>query len=251
MHVAITGASSGIGAAIASQFAAKGASVTVIARREARLRELVADMPSSHVAVADLSTPETCTDWIPAAEAALGPIDVLINNAGIQIVDRTEKVTPEAGEKLLRLNVLSPFRLIHAVLPAMLERNSGSIVNIASLAAIAPTPGMFHYSASKAALGAASETLAGETRKTGVHVMTVYPGPVKTDMADAAMDRYGEDAAQIRRMPTGDTATLARLIYEGVEANRARIVYPAVYLTAKWFPGTTRWVMDRFTPLPG
>ena len=251
MHVAVTGASSGIGEAIAREFAAHGAAVTLVARRRERLEVLAAELERAHVVAHDLSDPERAADWIAGAEAALGPIDVLVNNAGIQIVSRTEEVDPGHGDKLLKLNVLAPMRLTLAVLPAMLARGAGTIVDVASLAALAPTPSMYHYNASKGALAAASESLRGELRGTGVHVVCVYPGPVKTAMADAAMASYGDvRAGQLAHMPTGDTATLARKVRRAVERREARVIYPGIYRLARWFPGTTRWVLDRLSPKP-
>lgn len=252
MHVAITGASSGIGEAIARAFARVGAELTLVARRKERLDALAAEVGvRCHVVAADLSDPKKAADWIAPAIAALGPIDVLVNNAGIQIVAKTHTVDPDRADQLLRLNVLTPLRLARAVLPAMIERGSGTIVDIASLAAIAPTPYMYWYNASKGALAAASESLRGELRGTGVHVLTVYPGPIKTAMADQAMDAYGEEhAGKIRNMPTGTTERLAQLIRRGVDKRHHRIIYPRVYAVARWFPGTTRWIMDRFSPAP-
>jgi short-subunit dehydrogenase len=199
------------------------------------------------VATADLGDVERATDWIAPAEEALGPIDVLINNAGVQIVSPTVRVEPGDGERLIALDLLVPLRITSAVLPAMLARRDGVIVQIASLAAIAPTPGMTHYSAAKAGLAAAGECLRGELRKTGVHVVVVYPGPIKTAMADAAMVKY-ESSRALTSMPMGTCDQLALKVRRAVEKRRARVVYPASYHMSRLFPGITRWFVDRFTP---
>jgi short-subunit dehydrogenase len=107
---------------------------------------------------------------------------------------------------------------------------------------------MFHYSASKAALAAASEALRAEVRKRGEHVVTVYPGPVKTAMADAAVARYATDVAA--RLPIGTTAALARLVLRAIERKRARVIYPRSYAIARMSPSLTRWAVDTFSPLP-
>jgi short-subunit dehydrogenase len=145
----------------------------------------------------------------------------------------------------LRLNVFTPMRLTRAVLPAMLARRSGAIVDIASMAALAPTPGMHHYNAAKAGIAAASEALRGELRGTGVHVVTVYPGPVTTAMANASFEIYGND---MRWVPTGTAPELARRIRRAVEKKQARVIYPGVYAVSRHFPALTRILVDRFTP---
>jgi short-subunit dehydrogenase len=144
--------------------------------------------------------------------------------------------------------VLAPFRLTHAALARMVPRRSGTIVDISSMAALAPTPGMFWYNASKAALAAASESLRAELRPHGIHVVTVYPGPVETAMAKKAVDSYAKDPTG--PLPVGDVTTLARMILNAVRKKRARVIYPRAYGIARMFPGITRVVMDRFSPRP-
>ena len=249
MHVVITGASSGIGEALAREYLRRGATLTLVARRRAKLEELTQGHAARcHVVEADLVDHEHACDWVNGSVARLGPIDVLVNNAGVQIVSRTVDTSVEEAERMLRLNVLSPFRLTKSVLPDMIARGRGTIVDISSMAAIAPTPGMFFYNASKAALAAASESLRGELRGTGVHVLTVYPGPVRTPMETAGRAAYEETAMARLFTPVGDAAVLARKIANGVASRRARIVYPASYGLARHFPNLTRFVLDRFTP---
>lgn len=241
MHALVTGASSGIGEAIARELARHGARLTLVARRRDLLDKLAGDLGAGHrVIVADLADPTRAT----ALAAEVSDADVLINNAGVQIVAPMAATDPDAGESLLRVNVFSPMRLVLAMLPAMVARGSGTIVNMASLAAIAPAPGMFYYNASKAALAAASEALRGELRGTGVNVVTVYPGPVRTAMEEAAWAKYERHIA----VPTGTVAELATMVWRAIERRRARIIYPRIYATARWFPGTARFLTDRLTP---
>ena len=249
-HAAVTGASSGIGEAIARDLATNGYRVTLVARRAELLQKLADELGDcARVVVHDLSVPERATEWLADAEAAFGPIDVLVNNAGVQLLGGLSSADPEAGERLMRINVFSPLRLTRALLPAMIARGSGTIVDIASLPAIAPTPHMPWYSASKAALAAASETLHGELRGTGVHVVTVYPGPVDTPMASAALVQYGNSNA-VKAAPSGTTDKLARLVRSAIKNKRDRIIYPRTYWSARWFPGVTRFVLDRLAPKP-
>jgi short-subunit dehydrogenase len=255
MHVYITGASSGIGEALVREYARRGASITMVARRRALLEKIAADVGgTTRVVEADLTDTDKVLEPVAAAILALGPIDVLINNAGVQIVGATADTEWAKGEMLLRLNVLTPMRLTHHVLPGMLARGKGCIVDMASMAAIAPTPGMFFYNASKGALAAASEGLRGELRGTGVHVVTVYPGPVASPMELAAREAY-EPTASVKYVPTGTAAVLARLVADAVEHRRPRVIYPRFYGLARHFPNTTRWLVDRLTPplraLPG
>ncbi|MCA9522516.1 MAG: SDR family oxidoreductase, partial [Myxococcales bacterium] len=200
-----------------------------------------------HIAARDLSDVEQATDWVAAAEEALGPIDVLVNNAGVQHVGPTEEMDCEGGEGLLAVNLLSPLRLIRHLLPKMLERKAGTIVNIASMAALAPTAGMTYYNSSKGGLAAASEAMHGEVRSQGVHVITVYPGIIFTPMGTAGYARY-EETLGMKLQPRGTTTELARLIRRAELRRKARVVYPRVYLLTRWFPALTRVVMDRFTP---
>lgn len=167
-HAIVTGASSGIGAALARELSAHGWDLTLVARRRPLLDELAAGLRTRcHVVEADLSDLDAATGWLPGATAALGPVELLVNNAGVQVVAPTAGVDLARAEASLRVNLLSPMRLWRAVLPDMLARGQGTVVDICSMAALAPTPGMAWYNASKAGLAGASEALRGELRGTG------------------------------------------------------------------------------------
>ncbi len=250
MHIAITGASSGIGAALARELAAlPGVRLTLVARRKPLLEQLAAELKVPALVVPhDLGDPAHAADWIAAAEQANGPIDILVNNAGVQVVGPSATIDIEKAEEVLRVDLLSPLRLTRAVLPAMLARRSGVIVDVSSMAALAPTPGMTWYNAAKAGLAAASESLRGELRGTGVHVVTVYPGIIgETDMARAALTKY-EISKAVSAQPVGTAAGLARLVRVAIEKRQARVIYPRVNTLARWFPAPTRWLLDHFTP---
>jgi short-subunit dehydrogenase len=128
----------------------------------------------------------------------------------------------------------------------MIARGHGCIVDIASVAALAPQPGFVFYNASKAALASASESLRAELRRYGVHVLTVYPGPVHTPMAHANFAVF--DPAVARFTPTGDARVLAGLIARAVENKQPRLIYPRIYTLARWLPALARWLSDRMTP---
>lgn len=249
MHIAITGASSGIGEALAREFArAYGpqARLSLIARR----RELMEAYAGSlgvpvWIGTVDLQKTETCADWIAEAEARHGPVDILINNAGIQIVNHCDLTSPEDGEAVVRLCLMTPLKLTRTVLPGMISRGRGTIVDISSMAGLVPTPYMFYYNAAKAGLGAASEGLRAEAARHGVHVVTVYPGPVKTAMADAAFAKMG---TSVNWVPTGTPEGLARLVRRAVERRKPRVIYPRFYALSRFIPGIARILTDRMTP---
>jgi short-subunit dehydrogenase len=246
LHVAITGASSGIGEALARELAAQGATLTLVARRRERMAAL---QLGAHVEACDLSDPAQATAWIDRAEAARGPIDVLVNNAGATLIAPSDQVDAAEGERVLQLNLHAPLRITRAILPRMLARKTGTIVDVASVAALAPPRGYAWYAASKAGLAAASESLRGEVRDRGVHVVTVYPGPIRTDM-DTASRRVLDDTFFARTAPVGSADVLARKIRIAVERRRARIIYPGTYALSRMFPGLSRWIADRTAPPP-
>ncbi len=248
MHVVVTGASAGIGEALVRAWARQGASVTLVARRKDRLDQIAKEVGGkTFVHAADLGDSDHATSFLAEAEAALGPIDVLVNNAGVQFIEETELASPDKGEGLLRLNVFTPLRLTLAVLPGMLARGKGTIVDISSMAALSPMPGMFYYNAAKGAIANASEGLRGEVRGRGVHVLTVYPGPVDTDMGRKGYQRY-EQTWSSKLSPQGNSEDLAKLILRGVASRRARIIYPRLYAIALSFPRLSRWFTGRFSP---
>lgn len=247
-HAVITGASSGIGAALARELSAHGIAVTLVARRRALLDALADELPGpAHVAVCDLADLAAATDWLTEAAGELGPIDMLVNNAGLQVIGRTAEIDVARGEQSMAINLLAPLRLIRAVLPGMLQRGRGAIVNVASLAALAPTPRMAYYNASKAGIAAASESLRGELLDGPIDVVTVYPGIIETAMGKAGLAAYRQHWS-LALQPRGTEAELARRMRRAVERGEARVIYPGVYRMARWLPGITRLIMDRFTP---
>ena len=248
MHIAITGASSGIGRALAHAFATVPNVLTLVARREAELQALAAELGApSFVAAQDLASPPHAADWMASAVAKHGPIDVLINCAGVMDVGATASFDTRLGQRMMDLDLLSPMMLVQGALPGMLQRGHGAIINVTSLAGLVPVPGATWYSAAKAGLGAYSEGLRAELRGTGVRVLTVYPGPVDTPLAQASLDAYGETGA-VRWMPRGTPDGLARRVRVALERGQARVIYPLPYVLAYWFPRLSLWLAARGTP---
>jgi short-subunit dehydrogenase len=252
MHILLTGASSGIGEGLARALAGPGRNLTLVARREDELKRVAAsigDRGKVQVMPCDLSRLEDLEGLVQRAEAAFGPVDTLVNNAGIEKVARTADVTIEEGERLLRVNVLAPLRLIHAVLPAMTARRAGTIVNVTSVAGLVPLPYAVHYSASKAALSSASEHLRLELAPHNINVLTVYPGPIITAMGERAAASYEKDA--LPRAFWGSVDGLATAVVGSLDRGCARLIYPRMYTVLKWFPTFARWAQFKLAPPPG
>jgi short-subunit dehydrogenase len=246
-HVVITGASSGIGAALARELARSGARLTLVARRRDHLERLAADCAAScHALAVDLSEVPPL-DWLDGARSRLGPVDVLVNNAGMENTGPITDSDVEVGRRLLRLNLETPLVITRRLL-AELANQRGAIVNVASVAALAPAPLQAWYGASKAGLASFSESLRGELRAEGIDVLTVYPGPVKTPMADAAYAALGGRKGLVGLAPEGRPEELARRIVAALERGSSRLIYPSAYSLAWFVPWFARWLKDQALP---
>jgi len=247
MHAAITGASSGIGEALAEELSRAGYRLTLVARRVDLLESLASRLKTDVMTFkADLSNLDEADAWVGPAQERFGSIEVLINNAGVQIVDNAVNIDNARAEAMLRLDYMAPLRIIRRVIPGMIARKSGVIVNVASMAALTQTPGMADYCGAKAALAQFSETLREEVASKGVRVLTVYPGPVRSAMETAAREKLKSKMAD--NVPTGEPQELARLVREAFEDDAPRVIYPGVYSVAYWFRASTQWLTHRLTP---
>jgi short-subunit dehydrogenase len=190
----ITGASAGIGRELARAFAAQGFDLVVVARRRARLAALKRELESGagvSVRIIEADLYETGAAARLQRSLARTPIEVLVNNAGTLEGGGFADSEAARNEQMVQLNVAQLVSLTHALLPGMLRRGQGRIVNLASIAAFAPVPYLAVYSATKAFVLAFSEALAEELRDTGVTVTAVCPGLTNSEMADAALERAG------------------------------------------------------------
>ncbi|MCS6972615.1 MAG: SDR family NAD(P)-dependent oxidoreductase [Leptospiraceae bacterium] len=252
MHIFLTGASTGIGNAIARELDrhfAGSAFFSLVSRRKELLEALAKELDGrAAVYPADLSEPAIAETVLEQAVQEHGPVDILINNAGVQHIDHFTSIQNEDAEKLLRLNYLTPARLMRRVLPTMAERNNGTIVNIASIGAIIPTPYMAEYCASKAALAALATALAGEYKDTQIHFLTVYPGPIATAMAEYADTRYGKGVTS--NVPFGTAEELAKEIRIAIAKKKHKLIYPAFYRGADLFRDFSIWLTAHMAPKP-
>jgi short-subunit dehydrogenase len=184
--VLVTGASSGIGAALAVALAEAGATVGLCARRADRLAAVLEQCqrhsPESRSWVADLSDLEVVDQLARDVLDEFERIDLLVNNAGIPKRRHVTKLDPETVDSVMLINFRSPVRLTLALLPQMLARGDGRIVNVSSIAACLSSPGEAAYDASKAALAAFSEAMAVDIWDSGVKVLVVYPGVIDTEL---------------------------------------------------------------------
>ncbi len=182
--VMITGASSGIGKGVALEIASRGASVGLVARRESLLDELAGEIKARNAkavfASVDVRDPEAVRAAADRFRKELGPIDILIANAGIGTTDHTVQLKPEHAANVIGINVLGAVNSVAAVAPEMVARGQGRLVAISSLAAYRGLAKSAAYCASKAALSSYFESLRIDLRHTGVGVTIIHPGFIKT-----------------------------------------------------------------------
>jgi short-subunit dehydrogenase len=182
-RILLTGASRGIGLALAERFAAEGARLALVARSTGPLNELAAKLGAKAFPT-DLGDPSAVGGLIERVEADGGPIDILVNNAGVSNVDHVLRQSTESIEAVFRTNLLTPIHLCQQVIPRMLERGGGYIVNMGSIAGFMPPPGLVHYGASKAGLAQYTAGLRVDLRGQPIRLTLVQIGSTATDMDD-------------------------------------------------------------------
>jgi uncharacterized protein len=203
--VLITGASAGIGREFARQLAGRAQTLILVARRQPRLEELRDELRSRHarltihVRATDLSNDEQLRalgDWIEGEQIA---VDLLINNAGFGDLGLFATSDPEKVERMLKVNMVALTLLTHRLLPGMLSREQGTIINVSSSAGFLPMAGFAVYAASKAYVTSFSEALRAELSGRGVTVTTLCPGPVHTEFNEVARrpDSVADPAPEI------------------------------------------------------
>lgn len=181
----VTGASGGIGGAIAEALAEQGAQLVLTGRRREALEGLARQLPgTARVLVADLSSSE----GIAALVSEVGPLDILVNNAGLTRDNLALRMKAEEWQSVLDVNLTATFRLIQAVLKGMMKQRYGRIINITSIVGVTGNPGQANYAASKAGMIGMTKSLAAEVASRGITLNCVAPGFIKTAMTDALSD---------------------------------------------------------------
>lgn len=198
----VTGASSGIGKAIALAYAEAGVDVALVGRSQSKLTavaDAIAGLVSAKTYAVDLSVLTDVKREIADIIADFGGIDTLANNAGIGYTNPVSETPLDDWQQTIDLNLTSPFLCIQAVLPHLRARGGGTIVNVASIAARSPFPGWGAYSATKAGIVALSKALAAEERDNHIRVISVLPGAVDTPLWDS--DTVGVELNRAAMLP--------------------------------------------------
>ncbi|MGL5928432.1 MAG: SDR family NAD(P)-dependent oxidoreductase [Dermatophilaceae bacterium] len=231
-HVLLTGATGTLGTALARRFADAGARTTLVARSRDALEELVAGLgPGAAALPADLTAPTRLAGLVDRAEAGHGPVDVLVNNAGVETVGHLVDATAGDVADTVALNLVAPAELARQALPGMLDRGRGSLVNVSSLAGVATFPGMALYGATKAGLTALTAGLRAELRGSPVTTLAVEIGPVTSPMMARVGEHAGASASfdrllRARLLPHLDPDDVARRLVAAVEAGRSHLRLP-------------------------
>ncbi len=256
--VLVTGASSGIGAALARQFANNDFDLIITARREPSLEELresILSEASHHTKIdvikCDLAARDGATQLMSLIEERKLDIDVLVNNAGIAVTGPFQQLSSAEIDNLLLLNIMALTQLTHLCLPGMIERGTGRILNVASVAAFQPVPSMSVYAASKAFVLSLTESLSEELKGTGVSATALCPGLTETEMVEDLK------ATGIPPFLMSSSEDVAKEGFDALMAREAiRIPGIANQAAVTWAQHQPRWLvrglgglMSKFNPM--
>lgn len=213
----VTGASAGLGAEFARQLSARGHRLVLAARRKDRLEALAAVLGNARAVEIDLGRPGSAAELVANVGAAGERIDLLVNNAGFGLHGRFDKADPKRLRQMIDVNCGALTELCREVLPEMIERGSGAILNVASTAAFQPGPGMAVYFATKAYVLSLSEALHEEAKGYGVKVTALCPGPTRTEFGEVA----GFAGTKLIGRLSMDPEPVVRAGLEALDSNKA------------------------------
>jgi len=237
----ITGASSGIGEALAREFARQNYDLIITARRGDRLASLaseLAELVTVDCVICDLGAANGSAELIKAVEALGKDVDILVNNAGIAHSNDFHSSSVQQVEQLVGLNITALTNLTHHYIGSMVKRGAGKILNVASVAAFQPVPSMAVYAASKAFVLSLTESLSEELRGTGVTITALCPGLTKTELVE---DLMAQDVPEFMMSSTKD---VAREGYNALMANEViRIPGVANQAAVTWAQHQPRWLV--------
>jgi uncharacterized protein len=228
-HALVTGASAGIGREFARQLAGRAATLVLVARRQARLEELGAELVQRHpqlrveIRPGDLSKHESIDELLAWAASQSLTIDLLINNAGLGDLGPFATGDPERIEQMMLVNMVALTRLSRGLLPAMTAQKRGAILNVSSSAGFLPIPGFAVYAATKAYVTSLSDALRCELRGRGVSVTALCPGPVQTEFVQVAR-RSSDGAVPAPKLAHVPVEEVVRAALRGLERNRPIVI---------------------------
>jgi short-subunit dehydrogenase len=255
LRALVTGASGGLGRAIAIELARHGANVMLLARRENELHKVADEISAlggsagcAEIFVGDVTSPTARSATIEAMQAAFGGVDLLVNNAGAGAIGRFETAGEDRLRKIFELNFFAAAELTREALPLLKAGRTPMIVNVGSILGHRATPQNSEYCASKFALRGLTEALRVELQPAGIDILLVTPGPTGTDFWEHLVDRQGE-------VPwTTSMATLpeqvARKVVRAIERGQREVIpsfRAAVFVRfSRHFPRLVDWIMRRY-----
>jgi len=218
----VTGASGGLGGAIARALHGQGAEVALSGTRREALEALAAELGARvHVTPCDLADAAAVETLVPAAEAAMGSLDVLVNNAGVTRDNLFMRMKDAEWDAVLAIDLTAAFRLARAALKGMMKRRFGRIVNVTSIVGVTGNPGQGNYAAAKAGMIGMSKALAAEVATRGITVNCIAPGFIASPMTDALTDKQREailDSVPMSRLGSGADIGAAAVYLASAEA---------------------------------
>ncbi len=247
----ITGASSGIGALTAKKLAAEGLRVLLVARRKERLEQLAEEIRAgggwAEIFAADLSRQNDREAVIQFARSH-GELDVLLNNAGFGWHGWFDEIGWQQAEEMLKINIDAGVHLTSAFLPEMMARKRGHIIFLGSIAGDIPSRGIGLYSGTKAFTDALVTGLYRETRRSGVHVSVVKPGPVKSEFFEVGLNKSNGTHIPAERFAIRPDAVV-QAIWSLLRRPRRSVYVPRIMILAQWVALLLGWAMDIAGPL--